>query len=192
MTRTAGAGLRQDRAVSAERERERARLREMGRGSESGCGRCSKKARAVGGRSGRGSRRMCASARALVHSGRGEGGADRGGPTAQRERERGRTRVTARRTDKAGPRGRGGEGRGGEGNWCRQPGPTGKREGKSECAGKGPPLTGGTHLSGDVGARARGLAGSSWAGWAALAFSFSLDFLICFSIPFSLGFLIQI
>jgi hypothetical protein len=115
-----------------------------------------------------------------------------GGPTAQRERERGRTRVTARRTDKAGPRGRGGEGRGGEGNWCRQPGPTGKREGKSECAGKGPPLTGGTHLSGDVGARARGLAGSSWAGWAALAFSFSLDFLICFSIPFSLGFLIQI
>jgi hypothetical protein len=40
-----------------------------------------------------------------------------------------------------------------------------------------PPLTGGSHLSGGAGARARGLAGPSWA---AFPFSFSLDFLIAF------------
>jgi hypothetical protein len=47
-----------------------------------------------------------------------------------------------------------------------------------------PPLTGGAHLSGGAGARVRGLAGPSWAGWAALAFSFSLDFLIAFPFLF--------
>jgi hypothetical protein len=42
------------------------------------------------------------------------------------------------------------------------------------------PLTGGVCLSGGAGARARGLAGPSWARWAAFPFSFSLDFLIPF------------
>jgi hypothetical protein len=46
------------------------------------------------------------------------------------------------------------------------------------------PLTGGVRLSSGAGARARGLAGPTWAGWAALPFSFSLDFLIPFSISF--------
>jgi hypothetical protein len=69
----------------------------------------------------------------------------------------------------------------GEGNWRRQVGSTGQRarEGGRERE-REPPLTGGVHLSGGAGARARGLAGLSWAGWAAFLFSFSLDFLIPF------------
>jgi hypothetical protein len=51
------------------------------------------------------------------------------------------------------------------------------------------PLTGGVRLSGGAGARARGLAGPSWA---AFSFSFSLDFLILFyrvfNSKFKLGF----
>jgi hypothetical protein len=43
-----------------------------------------------------------------------------------------------------------------------------------------PPLTGGARLSGGAGAWARSLAGPSWVVWAALRFSFSLDFLIPF------------
>jgi hypothetical protein len=35
-------------------------------------------------------------------------------------------------------------------------------------------------LSGGAGVRACGLAGLTWAGWAAFPFSFSLDFLISF------------
>jgi hypothetical protein len=54
-----------------------------------------------------------------------------------------------------------------------------------------PPLTGGAHLLGGTDVRARGLAGPSWAGWAALPFSFSLNFLMLFHL-FSLGFSIQI
>jgi hypothetical protein len=46
------------------------------------------------------------------------------------------------------------------------------------------PLTGGVRLSSGAGARARGLAGPTWAGWAALSFSFSLDFLIPFPFLF--------
>jgi hypothetical protein len=45
-------------------------------------------------------------------------------------------------------------------------------------------MTGGARLSGDAGARARGLARPSWA---AFPFSFSLDFLIPF-LFFSIGF----
>jgi hypothetical protein len=72
----------------------RAGLREMRRGSECGCGRCSKRAGTRG-------RTMwprfpvtCASARALVHDGHGEGGAYSAGPR-RREREDGRAGVTA-------------------------------------------------------------------------------------------------
>jgi hypothetical protein len=43
-------------------------------------------------------------------------------------------------------------------------------------------------LSGGAGVRACGLAGLTWAGWAAFPFSFSLDFQIPFSISFSIGF----
>jgi hypothetical protein len=46
------------------------------------------------------------------------------------------------------------------------------------------PLTGGTHLSGGAVALARGLAGSSWVGWAALPLSFFLNFLIAFLFSF--------
>jgi hypothetical protein len=46
------------------------------------------------------------------------------------------------------------------------------------------PLTGGVRLSDGAGARARGLAGPAWAGWATLSFSFSLDFLIPFPFLF--------
>jgi hypothetical protein len=85
----------------------------------------------VGGRRGRGSGRACVSACVLVHGGRGEGGADRAVPRhSERERESRRVGVTVRRSDEVGPRGRGGEGRAGEGNWHRQSGPTGQREGE--------------------------------------------------------------
>jgi hypothetical protein len=50
--------------------------------------------------------------------------------------------------------------------------------------GRESPLTGGTHLSSGAGVRARGLAGPSWAGWAALAFSISVYFLIVFPFLF--------
>jgi hypothetical protein len=88
----------------------------------------------------------------------------RAGPTTQRERESGRV---------------------GEGNWRQQPGPTRQREreGERESArGREPPLTGGTHLSGDAGARP---------GWAALAFSFFLEFLFAFPFLFLYGFQFQ-
>jgi hypothetical protein len=50
------------------------------------------------------------------------------------------------------------------------------------------PLTGGVRLSGGAGARARGLVGPTWAGWAAFPYSFSLDFLIPFSFLFYMVF----
>jgi hypothetical protein len=45
-------------------------------------------------------------------------------------------------------------------------------------------LTSGSHLVGGAGSRARGLARPSWVSWAALPFSFSLDFLIAFPFLF--------
>jgi hypothetical protein len=99
----------------------------------------------------------------------------------QRERESGRTGVTVRRTNEAGPRGRGGEGRPGEGNWRRQPGPTGKREGERESAGKGtaadrwnPPV----RRCGRAGAR------PGWAELGCFGFFFFLEFLFAFPFLF--------
>jgi hypothetical protein len=46
-------------------------------------------------------------------------------------------------------------------NRRRQPSPTGQREGERGRAGEGLSLTGGTHLSGGMGARAHSLAGPS-------------------------------
>jgi hypothetical protein len=49
---------------------------------------------------------------------------------------------------------------------------------------RGLPLTGEVRLSGGAGVRARGLAGPSWADWAAFPFYFSLDFLYPFLFVF--------
>jgi hypothetical protein len=78
--------------------------------------------------------------------------------------------------DEAGPRGREGKGGTGEGDWRRQIGPTGQREGEESARGRKPPLTGGAHLSGSAGAR--GPAGLDWAGRA--QFSFFSEFPIVF------------
>jgi hypothetical protein len=65
----------------------RAGLREMRRGSECGCGRHSKRAGTCGRTTCPRFPATCASARALVHGGRGEGEADSTGPR-RGERER--------------------------------------------------------------------------------------------------------
>jgi hypothetical protein len=57
---------------------------------------------------------MCVSARSLVHSGRGEGGADREGPR-RRERERRGTRGNGSVSGRTCPRGREGRGAWGRG-----------------------------------------------------------------------------
>jgi hypothetical protein len=119
----------------------------------------------------------CASARSLVHSGH-EGGTDSEGPR-RREREGAHgatTRCLAERaleTEKE-------EGRAGEATGANKSAPLGhEREG-----GKGArdrlPLTGGARLSAAAGARARGLARPSWAGFGEKGFSFFLNFLIPF------------
>jgi hypothetical protein len=64
------------------------------------------------------------------------------------------------------------------------PVPLGREREREGARGRKPPLTGGTHLSGGAVARARGLVGPSWANWAALAFSISLEFLIAFPFLF--------
>jgi hypothetical protein len=127
----------------------------------------------------------CASARVLVHSERGEGRADRGGPR-RRERERASAQGNDSASGRAGPQGREGRGARGRRNWHRQLGPTGQRarERERRVRERELPLTSGSHLSGGAGARAHGLSGPSWAGWAALAFSFSLDFLFAFPFLF--------
>src|SRR5690242_2129119 len=61
---------------------------------------------------------------------------------------------------------------------------TGGREGeRARVLRCGRSLASGVQLSGDAGAR--GLAGSSWGGWAELGFSFSRDFLNSFLFIFS-------
>jgi hypothetical protein len=119
--------------------------------------------------------------RALVHSGRGEGGADSAGP---RHRERGRARGgNGSTTGKAGPQSRERRRARRRGNRRRQPGPTGQREGERGRAGEGvaavrwnPPV------------RRRGRAGAR-PGWAELGrlgcFAFFLNFLIAFPFLFS-------
>jgi hypothetical protein len=78
----------------------------------------------------------------------------------QRERESGRAGATTRCLAKRAREAEREEGREGGGNWRRQPGPTGQIEGESERAGRELPLTGGAHLSGGAGARAR----AAWLG----------------------------
>jgi hypothetical protein len=74
--------------------------------------------------------------------------------------------------------------RAGEKNWRRQIGPLGSERGREGAREGELPLTGGVRLSDGAGARARGLAGPTWASWAALSFSFSLNFLISFPFLF--------
>jgi hypothetical protein len=89
------------RSDGVDRALARARLREMRWGSECGCRRCSKRAGTCGRTTWPRFPATCASARALVHGGRGEGGADSAGPRPrEREREDGRTGVTTRRLEK--------------------------------------------------------------------------------------------
>jgi hypothetical protein len=68
----------------------------------------------------------CASARALVHGGRGDGGADSVGPR-HRERENGRTGVMAQRLAGQAREAEREEGCTSEGNRCQQLGPNGQR-----------------------------------------------------------------
>jgi hypothetical protein len=118
----------------------------------------------------------CASAHAPVHGEGGEGGTDREGPR-RREREKRGAWATTQRLAKRAREIEREEGR----LRAKQLAPTGRpqrAESERERAReRKPPLTGGSHLSGGAGARARGLAGPSWA---AFPFSFSLDFLIAF------------
>jgi hypothetical protein len=101
---------------------------------------------------------VCARKCACVGPRRGAGKAELTGRSHCAARGRGCTEGMARCADKAGPRGRDRKGRASEGNRCRQPGPTGQREGE-RARGRKPPLTGATHLLGGAGVRARVLAG---------------------------------
>jgi hypothetical protein len=89
----------------------------------------------VGGRRGRGSWHACASARALVHGGRGEGGADRRVPQCS-ERESRRAGATTRCLPNRAREAERVRGTRVKGNWRRQPSPTRQREGESERAGE--------------------------------------------------------
>jgi hypothetical protein len=120
---------------------------------------------------------MCASAHAPVHGGRGEGGTDKAGPRHREKRGRAGQRLG---TGEPGPRDRERESERAKEIGADRSGPLGSEREREGAREREPPLTGGVHQSGGAGARARGLAGLSWAGWAAFLFSFSLDFLIPF------------
>jgi hypothetical protein len=140
----------------------------------------------------------CASARALVHGRRGEGGADRGGP---RRRERGRAcGATTRRLEKRARKAKREEGR------AKKLAPTAwphlaasERERERRVRDSLAPtggvyllgVAGGVHLSGVAGevrlsraAGARARARATGLVWAELAFSIFLEFLIAFLFPF--------
>jgi hypothetical protein len=170
------------------RSQERARLCEMGRGSECGCGRCSKRRWGawVGDMAGdlgmRARVRACWSTAGAVKAEltwRSHGAA----------RESGRAGVTVRHTDETGQRGRGERGAWVKATSADSPTPLGRERERESVWGREPPLTGGAHLSGGTGARP---------GWAELGrlgcfglFIFP-GISICFSISFFLGFSIQI
>jgi hypothetical protein len=144
-----------------------------------GTGGGSKGAGAWAERRGRGSRRLTR-VRARWSTA-GAGTAELTGKAHGAEREKG-ARGNGSASGRAAPRdGEGRGARGGENNWRRQVGPTGQREGGGKHAGQKPPLTGGAHLSGGAGARAR------WAELGRLgcfAFFFFSGFSNCFSISF--------
>jgi hypothetical protein len=103
------------RGVTEGRARERARLCEMGRGSECGCGQCSKRswgawAGVVAGDLGVRARVRASGPR------RGTGKVELTGGSHSAARGNERSGETVQRADEAGPRGREGEERAGEGN----------------------------------------------------------------------------
>jgi hypothetical protein len=121
----------------------------------------------------------CASANALVHGGREEGGSDKAVP--RRRERKGDVRELRLGTGEAGPQNREREGgRAGEVTGADRLDPLDSEREREGAREQELPLTGGVRLSGAARARARGLAGLNWAGWAAFSFSFSLDFLISF------------
>jgi hypothetical protein len=89
----------------------------------------------------------------------GGDGSDRGGPRVSERTHR----QAGRGADRVVPRGTEGEGTRASGAWPRQADPTGQREGEESVQARKPPLTGGAHLSGGTGVRARGPAGLHWA-----------------------------
>jgi hypothetical protein len=82
---------------------------------------------------------MWASAHALVHGGREEGGTDKTGPWRSERKENARGNSSA--ASEPGPRNR--ERANGRSNWRRPAGPNGQRESKGEWARGELPLTGG-------------------------------------------------
>jgi hypothetical protein len=150
----------------------------MGRGSECGFGRCSKRSWGAWASDVAGDLSVRARVRACWSTtGRGEGRVDRGSHGAAREN--GRAGETVQRTDEAVPRGREGKECAGEGPWRRQSGPTRQRERgrRRELRGNAadrwsPPVRRHGH--------ARSLAGLDGPVWAALTFSIFLEFLIAF------------
>jgi hypothetical protein len=164
------------------RARAGAGLREMRRESECRRRRGSKRSWARGRASWPRIPATCASARALVHGGCGEGRADRGGP---RCRERGgASGGNGSTTDKMGPQRRERRGASGQRSRRRQLGPTGQRERQRERRVSGSlALTGGVRLSRTAGTRARAARPGGLV-WVELAFSISLEFLIAFLFPF--------
>jgi hypothetical protein len=166
------------------RVRARAGLREMRRGSECGRGSGSKRELGrMGGHRGRGFWRRARWSKAgagwaeltgEAHStarGRASARGQRlgdwqNGPAKQREKRCARAKKPAPTT------------------WPHRA--ASERERERRVRGRELPLTGGSHLSGDVGARAWGLAGR--VGLAGLLCLFFPGFSNCFSISFSLGF----
>jgi hypothetical protein len=167
------------RSSGVSRERARAGLRELRWGSECGHGWGSKRAGGMGKAMWPRIPATCASARSLVHGGRGEGEADRGGP---RRRERRGARATTQRLAVRAHETEKEEGCMGGATSADNSAPLGSEREGGKGARDRLPLTGGTRLSGAAGARARGLAGPSWA---RMAFPFSLNFLIPFLFLFS-------
>jgi hypothetical protein len=129
----------------------------------------------------------CASARALVHGGRGEGEADRGGPR-RRERERTGAQGNGSATGEPGLRGRERRGECGRRNQRRQLGPTRQRaRGRGECGAVWRRQAG----YACQGRQARAV-GAWWASLGRNGFFYFHGISNCFSISFSLGFSIQI
>jgi hypothetical protein len=130
----------------------------------------------------------CASARALVHSGRGEGGTDRGGPRRS-EGESERAGAMARRLAKWAHKAEREEGRASEETGTDSLAPLGSEREREESAGEGVAADRWIPL-----VRRRGRAGArpGWAELGCFAFFFFPRFSNCFSISFSLGFSIQI
>jgi hypothetical protein len=130
----------------------------------------------------------CASARALVHGGRGEGGANRGAHDAERKRASAGQWLGDWQTGLARQRGK--RGAGAKRTGADSSAPLGSEREREENAGqsgadrRGPPVRGGRR----AGARC-------WAWWAGLGqngFFLFPEFPNCFSISFSLGVSIQI